>query len=82
MSTPSSGGQKHGLPIDPNDRRRIREGLNEDEKKQLDDIIKKIDGGGRPDKNQRKFIRQLKGQGKIPIPSKSFRAPSDRKTHH
>ena len=81
MPSPASGGQQHGLPNDPLDRKRIRDGLNDDEKKHFDEIIKKIDGGGRPDRNQRRFIHRLKGQGKIPTPSKSYRNRSDNKTH-
>jgi hypothetical protein len=77
----AQGGQKHGVPDDPASRDKIRKGLPDPEKDQWDEIVQKIDGGKKPDKNQRKLIRKWKQQGKIPTPSKSFRSPSDKKTH-
>lgn len=51
MPSPASGGQKHGLPNDSSDRKKIRDGLDDDEKKRFDEITKKIDSGGRPDRS-------------------------------
>jgi hypothetical protein len=78
---PSSGAQKHGLAVEPAERKKIRDGLSEEEKKEFDSIIQKIDGGKKPDRAERKLIRKWKQQGKIPVSSKSFRSPSDKKTH-
>ena len=81
MPASSPGNQQHGLPIDDAARQRIRGGLSDAEKEQFDDIVDKIGQGKAPDRNQRKFIRKLKQQGKIKESSKSFRSPSDKKTH-
>ncbi|HBI41564.1 MAG TPA: hypothetical protein DDY78_01745 [Planctomycetales bacterium] len=74
-------GSSHGIPNDQPARDKIRAGLNDDEKQEFDGLIQKVDGGGKPTKKQAQFIRRLKAQGKIPTPSRSFRNPSDRKTH-
>jgi DNA topoisomerase VI subunit A len=76
----SGGGQQHGIPTDPAERQRIRQRLSDDEKNEWDALINKIAGGGAPDRDQKKFIRKLKADGKITLPSKRFR-DRDRKTH-
>ena len=75
------GGYTHGIPNDQSARNKIRAGLNNHEKQEFDGVVLKIDGGGKPNKTQGQFIRRLKAQGKISTPSRSFRSPSDRKTH-
>ncbi len=81
MAASPSGGKKHGIPDDPAARKKIRDGLSDPEKSEFDKIIAKIDGGKKPDRDQRKSIRKWQGQGKIKIASKSFKIPSDKKTH-
>jgi hypothetical protein len=75
------GGSSQGVPNDPPGRAKVRAGLNDDEKQEFDAVVQKIDAGGKPNKKQAQFIRRLKAQGKVPTPSRSFRSPSDRKTH-
>jgi hypothetical protein len=70
-----------GIPDDPQGRKRIRDGLSDPEKDDFEAIINKIDKGKKPDGNQRKKIRKWRNQGKIPVPSKRFRSPSDKKSH-
>lgn len=77
----AGGGHTHGIPNDQPARDKVRAGLNDDEKREFDEIVQKIDGGGKPNKKQGQFIRRLKGQSKLPTPSRSFRSPSDRRTH-
>ncbi len=74
-------GQKHGIPDDAKARDKIRKGLNDAERLEFDEIVAKIDQGGKPSKKQGQFIRRLIGQSKIRPPSKRFRGGSDRKTH-
>ena len=81
MADPRSGGNTHGIPNDPVVRRKICAGLSDAEKIEFDRILAKIDGNGKPDRQQLKAIRKWKNQGKIPVPSKRFKNPSDRKTH-
>ncbi len=71
----------HGIPDDPAARKKIRAGLSDAEKADFDEILKRIDQGQAPNRNQAKQIRKWKGQGKIKVPSKSFKSPSDKKTH-
>ncbi len=81
MAASRSGGKKHGIPDDPGARKKIRDGLSDSEKHEFDDILGKIDKGKKPDRIQRKKTRKWQQQGKIPVPSKRFRSPSDKKTH-
>jgi hypothetical protein len=81
MAASQSGGKKHGIPQDTGARKKIRDGLSDQEKTDFDAIVDKIDKGKKPDRNQRKKIRQWQNQGKITVPSKSFKSPSDKKTH-
>jgi hypothetical protein len=81
MAGSQAGGKKHGIPDDPAARKRIRDGLSDPEKAAFDDIVDKIDKGKKPDRNQRKLIRKWQNQGKIKVPSKRFKSPSDKKTH-
>ncbi len=81
MATPQPGGKKHGIPDDPAARKRIRDGLSDPEKRDFDEIVEKLDKGKKPDRNQRKRIRQWQNQGKIKVDSKKFKSPSDKKTH-
>lgn len=76
-----AGSQQHGLPTDPEERKRIRAGLSDPEKAEFDKIIQRIDAGKKPNRAQRKQVRKWKQQGKISVPSKAFRSPSDKKTH-
>lgn len=75
------GAYRFGVPDDQPGRDKIRAGLNDDEKQEFDEIVRKIDGGGKPNKKQGQFIRRLQAQGKIRPPSKRFRGRSDRRTH-
>jgi len=77
----SPSGKRHGIPDEPAARQRIRGGLSDPERADFDAIIDKIDKGERPDRDQRKKIRKWQQQGKIMIPSKRFKSPSDRRTH-
>lgn len=81
MARAKPGGRQHGIPDEALARKKIRDGLSDSEKTIFDDIVGRIDKGKRPDRNQRKRIRQWQNQGKIAVPSKSFRSPSDKKTH-
>lgn len=81
MAVAKPGGRKHGIPDDATARKKIRDGLSGSEKVIFDDIVSRINNGQKPDRSQRKKIRQWQNQGKIVVPSKSFRSPSDKKTH-
>jgi hypothetical protein len=81
MAAAHSGGKKHGILDDAGSRKRIRDGLSDAEKIDFDAIVDRIDKGKKPDRNQRKKIRQWQNQGKIAMPSKSFKSRSDKKTH-
>jgi hypothetical protein len=81
MATPPSGGKRHGIPDSPEARKKMRAGLSDAEKRDFDAIVNLIDQGKKPDRNQRKAIRKWQQQGKVPVPSKRFRSPSDKKTH-
>lgn len=81
MAGSKSGGSKHGIPDDSASRKKIRDGLSDSEKVDFDAIVSRIDGGGKPDRNQSKLIRKWKNQGKIPTPSKRFKSRKDRRTH-
>jgi len=81
MAAPQSGGKKHGIPDDPVARKKIRDGLSDTKKDEFDEILDKIDRGKKPDRDQRKRIRQWQNQGKITVPRKSFQSSSDKKTH-
>lgn len=81
MADSSAGGQRPDIPDDPASQKKIRDGLNDDERAEWDELVKKVEGGGKPNKKQKEFIRRLKAQGKISQPSKKFRNPSDKKTH-
>jgi hypothetical protein len=81
VATTQDGGKRHGIPNDPGARKKIRDGLSDPEKHEFDDIVNKIDKRRKPDRHQRKRIRQWQQQGKIPVPSKRFRGRSDKKTH-
>ncbi len=76
-----SGGKRYGIPENPGARKKIRDGHSDPEKMDFDDIVDKIDKGKKPDRNQRKKIRKWQQQGKIKVPSKGFKSPSDKKTH-
>ena len=81
MASGNSEGRRPEIPDDPAIRKKIRDGLNDDERQEWDDLVKKVDGGGRPNKKQKEFVRRLKGMGKIPQSSKKFKSPSDKRTH-
>jgi hypothetical protein len=81
MAGSKSSGKQHGIPDDAGARKKIRAGLSDSEKVDFDEIVNKIEKGKKPDRNQRKAIRKWQSQGKIPVPSKSFKSPSDKKTH-
>ncbi|MCI0639093.1 MAG: hypothetical protein L0Y72_31690 [Gemmataceae bacterium] len=78
MITPTPSDRSHGLPRDPKERKKVRDGLSDDEKKQWDEIVQRIDAGKKPNKEQSKTIRKWKQQRKIAVPSKAFRSPSDK----
>lgn len=81
MTNSQSNVKKHGIPEDQDARKIIRDGLSGPEKADFDDIVDKIDKGKKPDRHQRKKIRSWQNQGKIDVPSKRFKSPSDKKTH-
>ena len=81
MAAPRSSRKRHGIPDDPAARKKIRDGLSDPEKVDFDAIIDRIDNGKRPGRDQRKRIRKWQQQGKIPVLSKRFQSPSDKKTH-
>jgi hypothetical protein len=81
MAAAQPGGKKHGIPDDATARKKIRDGLSDAEKAEFDAILDKVDRGKKPDRNQRKRIRQWQQQGKITTHSKRFKSPSDKKTH-
>ncbi len=81
MAGSQSDGRSYGIPSDPAGRKKTRDGLSDPEKTEFDAIVDKIDKGKKPDRNQRKVIRKWQNQGKIMVPSKKFKNPSDKKTH-
>jgi hypothetical protein len=81
MAASEAGGRRYGIPDDHGARKKIRDGLSDPEKLEFDNIVEKIDNGKKPDRNQRKTIRRWQNQGKIKVPSKSFKSPADKKTH-
>jgi hypothetical protein len=81
MAAAEPSGKRYGIPDDRSARKKIRDGLSDPEKVEFDALVEKIDQGDKPDRFQRKRIRKWQQQGKIKVPSKSFKSSADKKTH-
>ena len=81
MPSARGKGSPGGIPPDPSERRKIRNVLNDQERELFDSLTEKLDQGKKLNKQDHQFIRKLKAQRKIRVPSKSFQSPSDKKTH-